>query len=402
MKKTSEFIKIVLASFASQSGSYFLTIAITAFVLESTGSLTKASIVFALTYLPSAINSAKLGSFLDRKLSKELLILNEILSIFATILCGIALYYQWNLAILCLFIALRAILTFIHKTGCLTWIKRISPPETQSSRFKLNSSLSFFLSTALAGVMAAYFLKEGSIFTIISIDIGTYIISILIILFLNQLSPVSIPEKINNVGFFATINTIYQTPMIKRSFIFVVTSQAIFQGAYTTLLTYLPISHFHIGTEGSGYFQLAASTGIILGFTFVWSLPHFLKDNKGGVPYRGLFIGVIGLIALSVITTTTSVYQAIVMFCLMNFAYECIWLHYFAEFFYESPKQFIGQYVFVLGAFSSFIMSICVMVYAIAIDIFGLPFGVLIFLTVFLAVFTIYSLVRTKQKTIGQ
>ena len=67
--------------------------------------MTKASLVFALTYLPSAINSAKLGNFIDKKLSKELLILNEVLSIFATILCGIALYYQWNLAILCLFIA---------------------------------------------------------------------------------------------------------------------------------------------------------------------------------------------------------------------------------------------------------------------------------------------------------
>ena len=64
MKNTFEFIKIVLASFVSQSGSCFLTIAITAFILEATGSVTKASIIFAFSYLPSAINSAKLGSYI--------------------------------------------------------------------------------------------------------------------------------------------------------------------------------------------------------------------------------------------------------------------------------------------------------------------------------------------------
>lgn len=401
MKNTYEFIKLVLASFVSQSGSYFLTIAITAFILETTGSLTKASIVFALTYLPSAINSAKLGNFIDRKLSKELLIMNEVLSIFVTILCGIALYYQWSLVILCFFIALRAILTFVHKTGCLTWIKRISPPETQNSRVKLNS-LGFFLSTAVAGIMVAYFLKEISIPLIISIDIATYVISILTILFLNQLSQISVPEKIDRVSFFATINNIAQVQMIKRSFVFVVISQAIFQGAYTTLVSYLPISHFNIGTEGTGYFQLAASIGIILGFVLVWILPHLLMDNEKGIPYRGLFAGFIGLVALGVITTTTSVYQAIFMFYLMNFTYECIWLHHFAEFFRISPKHSIGQYAFVLGAFSSFVMSICVMGYAVAIDIFGLPLGVLSFLTILLAISIIYTLIKTKQKTVTQ
>ena len=173
-------------------------------------------------------------------------------------------------------------------------------------------------------------------------------------------------------------------------------SQAIFQGAYTALVSYLPISHFRIGTEGTGYFQLAAFIGITLGFILVWALPHLLKDNRKGIPYRGLFVGSIGLFALSVVITTTSVYQAIVMFCLINIAYESIWLHYFAEFFHVSPKQFIGQYSFVLGASSAFVMSICVMGYAVAIDIFGLPFGVLIFLTIFLAIFTIYNLFKAK------
>ncbi len=95
MHKRGEFIKILISALISQSGSHFLTIALSAMVFSQTGSAVKASLIFVLSYLPSVFVSSSLGGWIDRSISKRFLAANEVLAIAISILCGACVYYEF-------------------------------------------------------------------------------------------------------------------------------------------------------------------------------------------------------------------------------------------------------------------------------------------------------------------
>jgi hypothetical protein len=373
MQNRTEFIKLQLASFVSQSGSHFLTIALSAFVLVSSGSVIKSALVFILSFLPSIFFSAKLGNWIDGHLSRWLLARNELMSVGASALCGVCIATKAPLIFLCLVISARSLLLFIARTGGSKWIKVISPPEVQSGRIKL-FFLSFFLSTAVAGIMAGTVLGQSSILWVVVIDIATYIASFCLILFLRELPRHAVPEA-TSVQVVQTVKEILRLPEIRQQFISVCASQAVFQGAYSVLVSYLPIRHFHLGLSGVGVFQFAASIGIILGFAAVSVWPSMFSKEEGSWPFR-LVIG-LGAGSLLACSTIDFLPTAAFMFFSMHFAYECIWLFNSSEFFRQSPATCLGRYQFTLTACASFIMAVSTLGYSVLITHFGLEMGVL-------------------------
>jgi hypothetical protein len=373
MPKKGEFTKLLVASFVSQSGSHFLTIALSAFVFASSGSVTKAALVFVLSYLPSIFFSAQLGDWIDRKLSKWLLARNELISIVTSVLCGACIAFKLPLLVLAATVAARFLLLFIARTGGSKWIKLISPAELQSTRIKL-FFLSFFLSTAVAGVLAGIVLSHPSVVTVIAIDVATYLLSFTVILSLRQL-----PEHLRNPdtatpitrGLIATIVEIQRIPGVGAHFVAVCLSQALFQGAYSVLVSYLPIAKLHMGLQGIGAFQFAASIGITIGFLVVWAWPNFLaRESKASLVRFSAILG-IGVGSLILSATARGELASLIPFCLFNVAYECVWLFNSAEFFRKSPSSSLARYQFTLTSTASLVMAISTVGYSLMIEHLG-------------------------------
>lgn len=377
MQPRKEFTKLLLASFLSQSGSYFLTIALAGFVFFRSGSITKASLVFILSYLPAIFVGGWIGDWIDHHLSRWLLVRNEIFSIIISALCGVFTILEVPLVIICLLISLRSLLLFTARTACIKWIKLITPASVQSLRVKF-FYLSFFLATTAAGVLVATALKQPSVLIIIIIDIGTYILSACILLTLRK--PPSVERADTTAaGSFNTLTSlreILRQPALSPYFISVCLSQAVFQGAYTILVSYLPGSRFQLGIRGLGPFQIAASLGIIVGFLVLWRAPDMFAKRRHARP--AALLTVVGVAGLIICVAVHNLPSSIFSFFLFNAAFECIWLHNVSEFVQHSPQNTLARYQFVMSSSASCLMAIFALFYAVLIELLGLQTGVVI------------------------
>jgi hypothetical protein len=399
MQDRKEFIKLLIASFISQSGSHFLTIALAGFVFVRSGSIIKASFIFILSYLPSIIVAARIGDWIDRCLSRWLLVRNELLSIIISSLCGICIAFEVPIVILCTLIALRSLLLFTTRTASIKWIKLITPSALQSLRVKV-FYFGFFLSTATAGILAAKALKQPSVLIVVLIDIGTYIFSISIFMALRELSSTEKTTDIAMASFstLTSLREILKLPTLSPHFTSVCLSQSIFQGAYSVLVYSLPINRFQLGIQGIGPFQIAASLGISIGFVVLWLFPNILAKKKQTRSVALLATLGVGALSLIVCIAIPSIPSSLFSFFLFNAAYECIWLYNVSEFVQRSPQNTLGRYQFVMTSSASCLMAIFTLSYAILIELSGLRFGVTIILLGGLLIWGYVSSLSALQK----
>lgn len=371
MKGSKEFSKLLAASFVSQTGSYFLTLALSAFILVTTGSPVRAALVFVLSYLPSILVAPLLGGWVDRRVSRFLLAGNEAASIAATILCAACIKFELPIVILCVVLGVRSILLFVGRAAGTKWLKLITPPGDQTGRIKL-FYLSFFLSTAVAGVLASFVLKRSSIEIVAVIDCVSYLASLA--LYLSMESPATeetagLPAPTASLR--ETLRMIFAMPVVRISFLAVCLSQALFQGAYSALVSYLPIKVFAIGIGGVGLFQLAASLGIIGGFVINWVAADTLSEKDAEVPAKALALSGLATAFLIACVGAAGVPTSLACFFGMNLAYECVWLHHNSEFFRASPKSHAARYQFTLAASAAFLMSATTLAYSAAVQSLG-------------------------------
>jgi hypothetical protein len=375
MLESKEFKKLLAASFVSQTGSHFLTLALSAFILISTGSPVQSASVFVLSFLPSILVGAKLGHWVDQKISKWLIARNELISVIATLLCAICIQYHLPMLFLCVVLALRSILMFVSRSAATKWLKLITPPAQQTNRFKV-FYLGFFLSTAVSGLMAAVVLKYGSIWTIAVIDSGSYVLGTLFYLALRPVqNDIELQAQVLNTEpqptLYQTLSHIFSLPAVKTSFLVVCFSQAIFQGAYSAFVSYLPIQAFRIGIEGIGAFQLAASIGITGGFLINWLASSVLTEKNPVKPTRAKIVSLIAVVCLIACVSCISLPLSLLSFFGLNLAYECVWLHHNSEFFRGSPKHYAARYQFTLSACAAFMMSAATLAYSVAVEYIG-------------------------------
>ena len=384
MNNKGDFLKLLIASFISQTGSHFLTLSISAFILVKTGSPVQSSMVFVFSYLPSVLIGARLGHWVDNKISKILIARNELISVFSTIICATAIAYNFSIHVLCFILALRSILVFIGRASSSKWLKISTVPILQAPRIKI-LNLTFFLSTALSGCLVSLVLENSSIWKIAIIDISTYFIAIIFYLSLNTFSNEISKNKITEQTpetLFHVLGSIFSDPSLQFSFFFICVSQMLFQGAYSALISYIPINVYKLGYSGVGFFQIAASIGIIAGFLIIWFLPEVLTE-RNPLKHKKTFIWLIfSIIFLLLFGVSTKFEVSLIIFLLMNFGYECIWLFHSTEFFKQSSKQHVAKNQFALSASAAFLMALSTFSYSIGLQYLGTMAGITLTITI--------------------
>jgi hypothetical protein len=396
-----DFRKLIAIAFVSQAGSYLMTIALSTFVLVKNNSPVEAGLVFVLSYLPSVFVSARLGTWVDKRISRSMLAKNEAIAALASVCCALLIHYDFGIFGVLILLGIRSVLMFISRVALTKWVKVVTPPELQMTRIQV-FYLTFFLSTATAGVLAAVALK-GSILTVAAIDVGTYLLGICLIAFLK---PVSNPEtvteqKTETAGYFSTLGEIFRGPLTLVAFAMVCLSQSLFQGAYTLLVSVLPVRQFGLGVEYVSWFQLAASFGITIGFLINWWWPQIVSDGSSKWSPRAIGIFAVGVILMVLSVSSQSLSMSVLTFFGMNLAYEAIWLFYSSQFFRACPKQATGRYQFVLHASSSFLMACSTLLYSFLIQTNELLSSTAIYALIVLAAFALLGPAGTQWRRNG-
>lgn len=367
--------RLLGAAFVSQIGSHLMTLAVAAFVHRQTGSPVQAAWVFVFALFPPVLVSNPLGRWIDRALSRRLWIGNELLAGFISLLCGLCISSKqtWLLYIT---LSLRSIVGFCGRACANKWIKLITPPEAQTNRLKL-FFLTFYLSTAGAGVLAAYTLAQSSIWVLVEVDVITYLLGIVLLATLQPIATTMVSaeaprSKKNSLG--NLWQQLAHKPLLGLSFALVCGLQGLFQSAYCVLVTQLPMHHFSNTPTSIGAFQIAASLGILCGFGVNWFFPTSLQRNK-----VALGVGAVGLSCLWLTVQFAhhnKQWLSLLGFGTMNFFFEWLWLFYTARFFQQSPTGQVALYQFVLSSTASFLMSLGILAYAYGIQLWGTQHGV--------------------------
>jgi hypothetical protein len=371
MRKLGTFHLLWSAIFVSQTGAHLLTLALSAFLLTKTGSLLAATNVFVFSYLPGAICSAHLGRLIDRKLGRKILVINDMAAVGLSLLCGWVLATGKPFYLLCALLSLRSISTFFGRAAVMKWVRMTSAPQTVLSSTQL-MYLGFFLSTTLSGTLAIFALGANSIWPVVALNVVTYLIGIVIFLFIDdkaiiaQRSPTDLaPARLHQ--YLLSLEEMLRTPRLFPIVATFVLSVAVFQGAYCILINYLPLA-FATGRSGIGWFQLAASLGILAGFALN-RIPGIFTLLKTGRTRTFFSIG--GVLALFAVCASPALSLSIFAFFFVHFLFESVWLAAAAELVALSPSERVGEYQFIATSTATLLMSVWALVFATTTGLFG-------------------------------
>lgn len=384
-----EFLKILLANFISQIGGHFLTLSITSFILLKTDSTFQMGLVLFFSFLPNFLFGSKMGEIVDKYFSKRFLILIDLFSILVTVIVGVAIYVDLPLFILCLLMSIRTIFQTISMCTIQKWVKIITPPNIQEERFKLLSFV-FFISTAVSGILAGMVLSYGSIVPIITIDVISYLVAIVIYYTFQNVKVEKVSEKsnisISSLIGLSTLLEIFSSVKLRLAFMFVILSQAMFQGSYYILVTFIPIKKLGLGTDYISYFQLAASCGIIVGFFIISSkkLKSTFIDNLKSNFLGPIALFMFGVVSLFMVSWTEELKTSLFFFFLLNTLYECIWLQYRSSFLKNCSTSNIGRFSYCLTTYAAFFMSLSTLLLSFLVEKFNISVSSLIFSIVIL------------------
>jgi Major Facilitator Superfamily len=362
MEKDRAWLGLIFASFLSQSGSYFLTLALSAYVYATSGSPTKACLVFVLSTLPAVAVSAKVGDWIDHHLSRSFLIANELLSSLSSLACGLLIYFDLSLIWICLVVGVRSVFLQVERTSLLRWIKEISPAATQPSRFRL-FFLAFFLSTMCAGFLTYFLVGTRFSMRIVLWDVASYLGASAIIACLPRLRVATQKRFPSHV--LSTLGEILASPQLRPSLLNVCFTQSLFQGASTVLVTLLPLSLFHRDLGGVGPFQIAISLGITGGFV-INSVPRLMKSSCL-LQFAWVFCTV-GILAQLGVTSLPFQPLCLILLCLLNLCYEVVWLSSMAHFLSSAEPQCLGRYQFVANTTAAVLMAASMLLYSALLE----------------------------------
>ncbi len=371
MRKLTPYHSLWAATFVSQTGAHLLTLALSAFLLSKTGSLLAATHVFVFSFLPGAIFSAHLGRLIDRKLSRKILVANDFLALVLSLLCGWVVATGKPFFVLCLLLSLRSISNFFGRAAVMKWVRVTAPTDALHAQTQF-IYLSFFLSTTLSGMLATVALGAASIWPVVILDVATYLVSAGIFFFIDDKEVVlqrtsTVLPALRLHQYLLSLEEMLRNPRLFPIVMIFVVSAALFQGAYCILVNYLPLS-FSAGRAGTGWFQTAASLGLLAGFAMnrVPKPAQWLKSSKHSALFFGL--GVMGLFAT---TASSALSLSLLTFFVFHFFFEAVWIASAAELVALSPAERAGEYQFVATSTATLLMSIWALIFANITNLLG-------------------------------
>lgn len=387
-----ELIKLLGASGSSQAAGHLLTTVIAAQLMLSNGSAVEAACVLLANYLPSAALTAWIGPLIDRYGGRRrTLVALETTGAGFTVASVLAVVAGLSLPLLVLLLAARATTMAATRSGYVRWLKLISPRTQQAVRMKL-FTLMVLCAQTVTGVVASLLLLASPEFLnlwLVAINLALYLMAAIGVAALSPLPSTTVTSPLAGVrspqGTALMLRKIWAATPLRESFLMVVLSQAVFQGAGVGLVIMLP-EVAGLGKPGTGMCQAAVGIGLLSGFVIVLACPSLFWSGRACRAVPCMSALAVGTVALLVTTLATGVpLLALSGLALMALAYEVLFLEHQAAFFQASPQHVVGRYQHLLASTGGLLMSLTCLGYAFLCQSWGLACGTLTLLAVAVA-----------------
>lgn len=250
-----------------------------------------------------------------------------------------------------------AIIFLLLARGVLDQINRINRTVAAKLLFPSDKLAYYasFLQTGYhigigAAALAGIFLKDRiNLETIILINVGTYVVSALLILCTWCIETVNFPKYIERNTLKGRI-TAYKEALKADARLFYCamlppTTATFLQGTYSVLQPIFPIKGLGLGAAEVSFSYVLATLAILLGsFVFSSFSKHYRLFDKNFLQIIGLasILSLLACISYLILVSTNSPVVSAVFFTLMVFLYEFIWMNGYAGIVAYSPPGQLG------------------------------------------------------------
>ncbi len=296
------FIAIWAGQFFSMTGSFMTSFALGIWAWEKTGSAQALALVGVFTYAPLIIVTPLVGVFVDRWNRKLVMMLSDFGAVLSTIVVFILFaggnLQIWHIYVTTAFASAFQAFQWPAYSASVTLMVPKKFYSRASGMISMVESSANIIGPVLAGALIGFIGLQG----IIIIDLVTFVIAILTLVFVFVPQPLTSPEKANVHGLWKDLsfgfNFIFSKPGLLGL-------QMIFFGAnFMTVIGWAVINPMVLARTGSdaqilGFVQSFAAVGGLVGAVFlaIWGGP---KKLVWGVLVGWVLNGILGRFLMGV------------------------------------------------------------------------------------------------------
>jgi MFS family permease len=360
-------LRLYLTTFITGVCGNMIIIFISAYVYDTTGDPALSAAILAASFAPQAFATRIIGSAIDKYGSVAALIFLSAINWCVGVAALELVRSAGSVFVILPLILVRALCAASERANTVKLLRSAVGLAAIRNALSIMNFV-YFAATAIAGL--------GLI--VISLKSVTFLIGVVTVLYVGVIA-VALPiaayrgrldqERKTEVDIVVAVSaeTVREREKLIQSlglYIWLVrVSEAFYQGAYSALVTYIPLHIFATSHVSVGAYQVAASLGIVLGFGFAQLLLRASRNAKQIV----FIVGVCGAFAsigwIASVNDGFPLWGSLMAFCVLNIGYETIWLFATVRIDADAPFDQVAEISFRTGAWAALWMAVLAVSY---------------------------------------
>lgn len=359
----------------SAAGSVLLHIVFATNIYQETNSGLLTSFFISLQYLPAIVVIFFKSDWEDgvdpRKRWLSLELIGALLTLPILLFIDVPNYY-----VLFILLFARGLVDHVARI-----IKSISAryifPENRVTQYAPILQAGYHIGIALAAIIGIGSGQHFSLQTVVQLDIASFVIAAGLLYFIKTLNHFA--EKKPAIESFFTRISQYRALLLSDdrlclSALLPPVSSAIFQGSYSVFLPLFPLIILHANSSSVAIGYVLTTFAILSGslfFAYLNKRLDFYKNNYSRT--KKIIFGLSCMSAVAYVWTTLSDQYVVcaLLFTLMVFTYEMIWMFGYTGIFAYAPQGELGSVVGISFAFGYCLGSFCIVVAGALLDYFN-------------------------------
>ena len=286
-----EYMKMILAALINRFGDSIDAIAAAWIVYEISGNAAWSAVIFGINYLPSVVITPLAGAWVEGKKKKTIMVITDLIRAFC-VACVATLYLigilqPWMLMITTLTISTAEAFRGPASTALLPKILDKEYFEYGLSLAGTLSKITEIIGTASAAAIIALIGSVGAIY----IDMATFIMSAVIIMFVNSKEENLVARKFDKEAYFGDLKDGFSYVKKDKALKLMIILSVFLNGILVPLNSLeAPLANEILGTgaEALSIIGIFATVGMILGTI---TYPMLKKRLSGKAMWIGSGIG---------------------------------------------------------------------------------------------------------------
>lgn len=374
-------INLILSTLAfviSSAGSVLLHIVFAATLFRSTGSGLLTALFLSLQWLPVFVVILYKSNWDDGRNPRKSWMRYDLLS--AALTLPVLLFIDKpNFLMIFIILFSRGIID--HVTRILKTIaSRTIFPQEKSVLYASILQTGYHFGIGLAAILGFTMSSSFSLVSVTVIDIASYIIAAILLLFVKDLYTVEVKTQANS-SFLSQMSDFKQAIMSHKKLLFCVVlppiTSALFQGTYSVLQPIFPLKILELDTDAVALSYVFLSVAILLGstsFTIMSKKYALYEGDFSKIKFLTAFFGCISVLSYLACVSLRHPLLCAILFSVMVLAFEMLFMIGYAGVVAYSPKGQLGSVFAITFSIGCCAASLCAVLTGFILDFFAYDF----------------------------